>query len=215
MMPTARRRVRAPHVHCQPPEVVAEDQRRRILAAVPPVLATHGYGGLTVRHIIERAGVSRRTFYDLYVGKVDAFVAAHEEILALLCARVDVACATAADWPAKVRAGLGATLDLAATEPLRMRLLVAEPLTAGPRPAYCHDLLVERFASRLRPGRCHAGGTPFPALEEMLVGGVAEILATRLRSDRADTLPELAPQLAELVLTPYLGLAETRRLARS
>ncbi len=214
MTATARRSARASRFHGLPPEAVADDQRRRILSAVPRAFAEHGYGGMTVRHVIEPAGVSRRTFYDLYAGLVDAFVAAHEEILALLCARVDAACGGGPDWPGRVRAGLLAALDLAVAEPLRVLLLVAEPCTAGPRPGYCHDLLVERIAPRLHEGRPEAKANLFPTLEEALIGGVAATVAGRLRSGRAASLPGLAPQLVELVLTPYLGPAEARHVAR-
>jgi AcrR family transcriptional regulator len=215
MTTIARRSAWAKRFHGQPREVVAEDQRGRILAALPRAMALHGYGGLSVRHLIEPAGVSRRTFYDLYRGLAEAFVAAHEEILVLLCARADAACAAQADWPLKVRAGVIAALDLAAAEPLRVRLLVAEPLTAGPRLAYCHDLLVERFAPRLRQGRRDSGATLPPMLEEALIGGIAGVLADHLRSDRVASLSGLAPQLVELTLTPYIGAAEAKRVARS
>ncbi len=213
MTTTARRSAWVGRLHGQPREVVAEDQRRRILAAVSPALATHGYAGVVVRHIIEQAAVSRRTFYELYGGTAEVFVAAHGEILTLLCARLDAACAAHFEWPVKVRAGIVAALELAAVEPLHALLLVAEPVTAGPRPAYCHDLLVERFAPCLREGRRYTDAILFPTLEETLIGGVAGVVATRLRSNRAASLPSLAPQLVELALTPYLGAAEAQRFA--
>jgi AcrR family transcriptional regulator len=213
MTTTARRSAWAKRFHGQPREVVAEDQRRRILAALPRAMAQHGYRGLTVRRLIEPAAVSRRTFYDLYRGLTEVFVVAHGEILTVLCARVDAACATQSDWPEKVRAGISAALELAAKEPLRVRLLVAEPFTAGPRPAYCQDLLVERFAPGLRQGRRQSSHTQFPMLEEALIGGLVGILAGHLRSNRIASLPGLAPQLVEVTLTPYIGATNAKRIA--
>ena len=48
----------------RPPGGVIEIQRGRILAAMVEVSAERGAGNVTVAHIVERAGVSRRTFYE-------------------------------------------------------------------------------------------------------------------------------------------------------
>jgi AcrR family transcriptional regulator len=45
---------------------MSEIQRGRLLAAAVDVVAEHGYGGMSVARVTGRAGVSRRTFYDLF-----------------------------------------------------------------------------------------------------------------------------------------------------
>jgi len=52
---------------------VVAHQRRRILAAATEVFGRQGFDRTAVEDIIGPAGVSRRTFYDLFGGKDDAF----------------------------------------------------------------------------------------------------------------------------------------------
>jgi AcrR family transcriptional regulator len=59
-------------------ERVADIQRARILAAMVEVVAEHGAGNATVAHIVGRSGVSRRTFYDLFVDREDCLFAAFD-----------------------------------------------------------------------------------------------------------------------------------------
>jgi AcrR family transcriptional regulator len=193
---------------------VAEDQRRRVLAAVPAALARFGYEGAAVASIIEPAGISRRTFYDLFDGKADAFTAAHEEALALLWARAHPACEREREWPRRVVAAVEAVAEWVAANPLRAHLLVVEPLTAGPGVGYCHDALVSRFAPSLRQGKTACRVDLPPSYEEILLGGISGVVASRLAQGKAASLPTIAPQLAEFLLTPYLDGAEARRIAR-
>lgn len=60
---------------------VATQQRARILAALTDVLAERGYVDTPVAAIIERAGVSRETFYQLFASKQDCFIAALEDTI--------------------------------------------------------------------------------------------------------------------------------------
>lgn len=176
-------------------------------------LAEAGYANFSVKQVIEPAGVSRRTFYDLFSDKGDAFVSAHEETLAGLTSRVAIETAGGQPWAAGVAAALRAALELGARAPERALLLVGEPLTAGPRAAYAHDQVVARFAPLLRLGRQGASEEAPPALEEALLGGVLGVVASRLRGDALGALPSLAPSLTQFVLTPYLGPAEAKRVA--
>ena len=52
-------------------ERVTEIQRARILAAMVELSAEHGPVNVTVAHVVERAGISRRTFYELYRDRED------------------------------------------------------------------------------------------------------------------------------------------------
>ena len=75
---------------------------------------------------------------------------------------------------------------------------------------------MQRFAGLLRP---EPNDEPPPgsrahARERALVGGIATLIVHRLEAGEAERLPELLPDLYELVLTPYLGREEARRLAR-
>ena len=63
---------------------MARSQRRRILEAMVEVVAERGYPETRVVDIIERAGVSRKTFYELFADKEECFLAAYDHALGLL-----------------------------------------------------------------------------------------------------------------------------------
>src|SRR6516162_10790620 len=60
---------------------VAANQRERILSAVAEAVAELGYAEMSVEAIVVRAGVSRRTFYEHFKNKEDAFLAAYDALL--------------------------------------------------------------------------------------------------------------------------------------
>jgi AcrR family transcriptional regulator len=198
-----------------PPEVVVEDQRRRIAVSLAQTVARCGYADATVLDICEVASVSRRTFYDLYRDKADAFCAVHGEALASLCESIDRACDGDPKWAAGVTAATTAALCWAAVEPACAGLLVAEPFTAGPRRGYCRELLVARFAPPLHARRERSSLVYPDELEELIVGGFAGVVAARLHADRAGELPTLAPQLTEFILAPYRSPTARRASDRS
>jgi AcrR family transcriptional regulator len=67
--------------HALPQEVVIAHQRERLLASAADAVADYGYAELTVRDLIEGAGVSRRTFYQLFEDKLECVLAAHRMAL--------------------------------------------------------------------------------------------------------------------------------------
>lgn len=183
-------------------------------AGLAESIARRGYRRTTVRHVIASSGISRRAFYQHFGGKAEAFVGAHAEALAWLTARLSAAAAAEADWPRKVSVAIATALQEAARRPCEAQLLAGDPFAAGPRMGYCQELLVARFAPSLRAGRRSARALPFPpSFEEALLGSLIGIVSDRLRSGSAHTLPSLTPALTELVLSPYLGPEEAKRLA--
>src|SRR3546814_19017166 len=53
---------------------VEESQRLRLILALAEALAEHGYAGTPVAAVLDRAGVSRQTFYALYENKLHCFL---------------------------------------------------------------------------------------------------------------------------------------------
>ena len=107
-------------------------QRTRLLEATFAVVAEQGYRGMTVRRVCDRAGVSNKTFYDLFSDREDCFLAAFEqavdELAGLCCPRMRV---RGSGPRASVRgSGRCWCLD---REPALRRLVFVEALGAGPR----------------------------------------------------------------------------------
>ncbi len=146
----------------------------------------------------------------------DDFATAFESALARLQIRVETACASEAGWPAKVSAGIRAALTFAAADPAAAQVLTNEAMAGGRAGFARYDRMIEHFAAALQPGRAERQeGEWLPEItEKTMVGGVAMLIAQRLNFDRCSELPAIAPEATQFVLTPYLGAAEAKRVAR-
>src|ERR687890_2263309 len=67
--------------HSLPREAVTESQRGRIYQAMIEVVSERGYPETRVVDVIGVAGVSRKTFYELFESKEDCFLAAYDVLL--------------------------------------------------------------------------------------------------------------------------------------
>jgi AcrR family transcriptional regulator len=195
-------------------EFIAEDQRDRLIAAIADSLETNGYDGTTVSAISTQAGVSKSDFYRHFSSKDTCFFAAYDEAVERLRAEVLKACAGRGTWAEGVCAGLAAALARLAAKPAQANLLLVEGLRAGPGVYGRFQGAVESFVPYLRDG-APAGtsaGRPPEAADEAVVGGIASLLGRRVLAGEADRLDRYFPELAEFALTPYLGVAEARRI---
>jgi AcrR family transcriptional regulator len=186
--------------HGIPADVVARNQRERLIAAVAEACAEHGYAETSVADLAHRAGVSTATFYRLFPGKRECALEAHRELLERLLEEVDRACETAEEWAGKVRASVRAVLVLLAADPPTARLLTVEVLALGPAGVERHDAAIETFASRLRAGR-EQGRESAPAdAAWVTVAGIAMLLGKRVMAGEAAGLAELEDELVAMAL---------------
>jgi hypothetical protein len=146
----------------------------------------------------------------------DEFVSAFESALARLQIRIETACAAEDGWPAEVAAGIRAGLAFAAADPAAAEVLTNEAMAEGKVGFARYDRMIDHFAASLRRGRGERPeGEWLPEItEKTMAGGVAMLVAQRLNFGRHAELPALAPEAIQFVLTPYLGAAEARRVAR-
>jgi len=114
-------------------EEVTGQQRARILTALAEVLTERGYVDTPVAAVIERAGVSRETFYQQFTSKQDCFVAALEETVGELAATLVGAVASSGGTPLeRFDRMLSVYLDALALRPATARLFLIETYAAGP-----------------------------------------------------------------------------------
>jgi AcrR family transcriptional regulator len=203
--------------HRLPREVVSRNQRRRLVAGVALAMAEHGYARLTVEHVIAAAGVSRTTFYEHFENKQQAVLVAHDVVFERYLGVLLLACNGVGEWPLKVKAAIAATLAFAVGEPEQAQLIALDALAADVDLTSRVLASTDRLAAPLSAGRQYnPRGAELPALiEKALVGAVMAIVSRRLVNGEAETLPELEPQLVELILIPYLGHEEATRVARA
>ena len=197
---------------------MVENQRERILSAVADVTSVAGYREMSVEDVIVTAGVSRRTFYEHFKNKDDAFLAAFDAALAQLLSAVREAFEREKDAADRLRAGLAAFFDFIAREPAFARMCIVEALAAGSEAVNRRNAAMATFA-RFLDENARALGTPPPPPQltaETIVGGIYEVIYTRVVRGEIRELPRLLPELMYSVVLPYAGpdaaLTEYRRL---
>jgi AcrR family transcriptional regulator len=208
-----------------PRAFVVENQRERILSAVGDVVSVAGYREMSVEDVIVTAGVSRRTFYEHFKNKEDAFLAAYDAVLLQLLSLVQSAIDAEQTFPARMRAGLSAFLDFLAREPGFARMCIVEALAAGPEAIARRNGAMTAFATLISENAREIGTPlePQPLTAETIVGGIYEVVYTRIVRGDIRQLPELLADLLYPALLPYEGrdaaVAEYKRvkgeLARS
>jgi AcrR family transcriptional regulator len=193
--------------------LAAEFQRARIVAATIMVASEHDVGGVTVSRVITKARISRRTFYELFGDCGDCLRAAYEQILGRAASRARPAYEAEQRWLDRVRAGLCAALEFFDEQPQFARLCFVQAPASGEQTLVCRARLVRALAealdtdyvaersSRVRP----------ELLSQAAIGGVLEILHTRLLAAQTIDLTELSGQLMAVIVLPYLGPAAARR----
>ena len=198
---------------------VVAHQRERILAAVAETITDMGYGQTAVEDIIACAGVSRRTFYDLFKNKEEAFLAAYDDGVARLFEAVTAAYAQEGPWPDRARNGLAAFLSGLALFPDLAHMCIVDVLAAGPTAVARRDAAMQRFVDMVEDGRrelSHVAMIPATAAQAV-VGGIHEVIYARIVRNETSTLPDLLPDLSYSMLLPFIGqdaaLAEYRRLS--
>ena len=187
--------------HRIPPEQVAENQRWRLLGAAAEVLAERGYARITSADVAACAGVSRSTFYAHFDDLDACLLAAYEMAADCLCDLVTGACeeGRGEEWPARLRTALDESLAFLATEPdLACLLGAAAPALAAARERLLNRLAwALRGARRLRP----QDAPPLPPdTERRLLAATLGLIGDRVAAGEAPRLPELAPELVELLL---------------
>jgi AcrR family transcriptional regulator len=196
---------------------VEEIQRARILTAMVDVASEHGLADATVARIVARAGVSRRTFYELFEDRESCFLAALDDALARASRHVLDVYDPQARWIERVRGAVGTLLQFLDAEPQVGRALIVTSLGAGPVALERRQALFARAVTVVDEGRGESkGGAALPLLTaEGVVGGALAIVHARLVGAAPGRLTELAGPLTSMIALPYLGPAAARReLAR-
>ncbi len=194
-------------------ERVIEIQRARILAAMVEVSAERGAANVTVAHVVERAGVSRRTFYEVFSDREDCFLAAFDEAVAQASGYVLDSYDLQAKWAARLRSALTALLRFLDVQRGAGQLLIVGSLGAGTRALERRKRVLAQMITVIDQGRSEskAGQELPPLTAEGITGGVLAVLHARLIDTPRDSLLELAGPLMSMIVLPYQGAAAARK----
>jgi AcrR family transcriptional regulator len=186
-------------------EFVVGNQRGRIAAGMIEVVVARGYVATTVSQVVAAAGLGRRTFYNFYSDKAEAFFDVYAQVTDFLAeAMVEAGALEKGGWATRVRAELEALLDCLATNPDLVRFTLEAPQAAGGEVAAAYRAFLERLLEIIGEGRPKRAKVPPPAAEYGAIGGLTGLVVAA--ADRGpEAINDLLPEVTELVLTPYLG----------
>ena len=192
-----------------PPDLIRAIQRERLIVAMLNAAAELGYLETNVQDVIDRAGVSRPTFYEHFSNKEDCFLAAFDASADRLRKMVEAAVRMGGDvWRDRVRLGLEALLTFASREPDTARTMVVEARAASATAVKRRVELMDEFANCLRSEArefLREGGPDSGVTASGIVGGVESMLYSRLCKHEYDQLEALLPSLMYFVVLPYEG----------
>jgi AcrR family transcriptional regulator len=198
--------------HGLTPEQVASSQRTRVLAAMRELVATRGYRDVPVSAVLRHAGVSRKTFYEIYSGKEECFVAVYEDEMERLLAPTLQAFEGTEPWVDRLRTALGVLLGALAGNSGAARICFVEVLAAGPlaleRRAHALAALDPLFAPPDGAEASSDNGGELVHLRSITAGSIgylAEVLHREVAAGRAEELPKLRAQLTQTLALPFTG----------
>jgi AcrR family transcriptional regulator len=182
-------------------------QRERIVRAIGQLVLERGYGMLSIPSISAKAGTSNQTFYEHFSNKREAFIATFDASAAEALVVTDAAFVAAGAGPEATGAAIRAILEHISRDELFARLTFFELQTAGPDALDRADATMDRFTAFLRP-TIALKGAEMQAPDELLLAigsGAWSVIQHELVAGRGESLPERAPELARIVLTPFAG----------
>ncbi len=163
-------------------------------------IAERGYFATPVSDVIERAGVSRKTFYVHFKDRRDCLMAACEVAAQRALERVGTAAQSSPHEHEKLRAMISALCEAAAESPSGLRLQVADIAAAGQAGLLRREQWIRSLGGLLRSGLDPSAGAPPPPMLRLIADGLARVICERAQAATLDGGAEpLAHELAHWV----------------
>jgi len=187
------------------PDERQREQRKRLLEAAAHVFAEMGWADATVEAIVNRAGMSRRTFYEHFGDLKDCLMVLHQKVTKSSFRAVEESVQAQIAPGEMLRMGVTAFLGSIAMFPHMARVMFRVVRSAGPEFEAAHEQMMGRFEKLVFDGVAHGFkmGTATRPPDEIrvfaLVAGM-EAVAMRyvMRGEEAKAL-EAADTLVEMV----------------
>jgi AcrR family transcriptional regulator len=189
-------------------EAVIASQRARLLEAVADAVATKGYAATTVADVVDRAAVSRRTFYEQFPDLESCFLTAYQAGMELLLQEIRraVSARPGSDWRARARTSIEAYLAALAARPKAAWAFSIEAIGAGAAVLEHRAAVLDRWVHQWRELHrlaCREDPrVPSTSDEQLLVlvGGIEELVRSCLRARGAEHLPGLAERVSAIAI---------------
>jgi AcrR family transcriptional regulator len=174
-------------------------------------IARYGYDGSSVERIVKRAGVSRRTFYEQFADREQAYLEAYDEAAGCLLERLRAAWEEPGGGAGQLRQCLRSMLETVAAEPRLARTFMIDVLAVGPPALERRERHMRSFAALLERGaRAHDGSPAPPLAADGLAAAIYEAVLTRVSRGQTEELPGLLEDLHSfcLMIFHYSAVAE-------
>jgi AcrR family transcriptional regulator len=177
--------------------------------AAMEVFANEGYARASVDAIVERARMSRRTYYEHFSDLSDALAQVFDYAAAFMFHTVESAIREKQEPVEQVEAGIRAYLTSFQDHADLARVLHREIRAAGPQHVARHELAVLRFGNLISQGvtEAYARGVASRAPDEMtvyaLVAGLEAVGMRYVDRGEESRIMEAAPRLVDLVLRAF------------
>ncbi|MFB4316023.1 TetR/AcrR family transcriptional regulator [Actinomadura sp. 21ATH] len=196
--------------HALAREEVRRIQRSRLCAAMAEVMAEKGYVATSVADVLQRAVVSRQSFYELFDSKLDCFMAAFDCAGELLLERLAgdvgdapkvgdvIAGAAPGDRLELAERAITAYLAALAAELPYARLFLVEVYAAGPEAIRRRGAIQEVITEALA-GLVGGGDEAARFACRVIVAATSAMVTPAVAENDADALRALGPPLIEHV----------------
>jgi AcrR family transcriptional regulator len=181
---------------------LAPTQRDRLVAAMGELIAELGETAIGIHHICQRAGISRRTFYELYVDRdaclLDTLAVAQDRLVGCVA---EAAGAAGPEWEDRAVAVTRALVGTLCADRVLGYLCVVAPLAAGREALNLRRAAMDEIGRLL--GEPPSVGPAADAVLAAALGGVWELLRRHLTDEAPQD--DLTAAATYGVLTPFVG----------
>jgi AcrR family transcriptional regulator len=179
-------------------------QRDRLVAAMGELTAEIGLAAVGVHHVCQRAGVSRRTFYDLYADRDACVVDTHEEAFGRLLGHLaEVVADAGAVWEDRAVAVTQALLGAWDADRVLAQLCLVSSVSGHPEALELRRTAMAQIAGLL------ADPPRQPMVEASVLGcaisGIWGLAFASLTEKPDASLSDLAGVAIYLVVAPFAG----------
>jgi AcrR family transcriptional regulator len=194
-------------------------QRRRLLTATIEVIYEHGIQAFNIALLCGRAGVSRKTFYEIFNDREQCLLAVFQDAVEQATQTVTDATSSKERWQERMRTGLTALLTFLGDDPGTGRLLIIDALSSGEAILNARRRVLAQIITLIDQGRAESkpGRQPPSLTAEGIAGAVFSVIHARMldrsRTEGHDTraLIQLTGPLMAMIVQPYLGLAVAQK----
>jgi len=171
-----------------------------------------GDEGLSVRALVARAGVSRRTFYELFGSREECLLAALDAFFVEIRVVLAVVYGSGGRWSQRLGAAVVVLLELVESERDMSMLALSYLLGRGPESPQLRGRVLECLRGVVDEGRSQAvsGQALSPLTAELVVASVLTVIHARLQAG-SQRLGALVGPLMWMIVLPYLGPAAAGR----